>query len=376
MNKMMMRSEVDRELLSAIDDRANTLRTRIRSVADGDTYGLFIFGPGGMGKSYIVEGELNTNPGFNRWKTYKGDISARGLIDALEKYPNAVHVLEDMEKAFKKEELQSVLRAALASVKRADRHITDNKHKRNINFLFHGGIIILSNDQIDSSYGRLGAIASRTDPLFWKLSDPELAAMMRCIALNGYGPNKEISPKECLEVAEYVIDQMDRRQATTKVDLRTFCDGALPDYRQWIEGRSHTHWKKVVESRIQGEPIGENRKDRLDRQRQLACEIYSHGKNQPEQLELWKRETGLGRQAFYDRLGEARRGGLLDQNENRRGKSDKRINGQPTQQPTQLDPGLRPMQPSEQAQYQLSDKEESLQPCIRVDCSNDEFIES
>jgi hypothetical protein len=295
-------TDADLDLLAGIEDRAKTVRTRIRSVALGYTHAVFLHGPGGHGKSHIVTSELDETVGVGKWKSYKGDMSPRGMIDKLEAYPEAVHVLEDMETTFKEANMQSYLRAAMASPNGGPRRITDNKHNRDVNFIFHGGIIIVSNDSIDHRYGRLGAIASRTHPMLWKLSTPELAAMMRVIAQRG---SKELAPEECMGVAEYLIEQMSARQKDTKVDLRTFCEGALPDFLQWKQGKSVVHWTKVVQARIQGEPIAENRNDRLARHRVIACQIQQAARTSDDMFRLWKEQTGLGKSSLYDRLKEA-----------------------------------------------------------------------
>jgi hypothetical protein len=278
-------------------------------VALGYTHALFLYGPGGHGKSHIVQTELDQVPGKGKWKQYKGDMSSRGLIDRLEEYFEAVHVLEDMEKTLKQDEMQSVLRAAMASPKGGPRRITDTKHRRKVDFVFHGGIIIVSNDPIDYRYGRLGAIASRTHPMLWRLSQPEMAAMMRAIALRGF---RKLTPEECMQVAEFVIQEMESRQADTKVDLRIFCDGALPDYLQWKEGKSVAHWSQVVRARIQGEPLAECREDRLVRHREIDCRIRCEGRTSEEEIRIWRTETGLAKTAFYDRLKEAALDGLLE----------------------------------------------------------------
>ena len=295
-------SDYDRDLLAGIKDRARIARTRVRSVAFGYTHAFFFHGPAGHGKSHIVTSELDDALGKGKWKQYKGDISSRGLINKLEEYPASIHLLEDMERTFKEEKMQGFLRAALASPKGDPRQITDTKHRRNVDFVFSGGIIILSNDPIDHHHGRLGAIASRTHPMLWRLSDPELAAMMRVIALKGC---TGLTPQECMEVAELVIEEMESRRRDTKVDLRTFCEGALPDYLQWKQGKSVTHWTDVVRARIQGEPIAERREDRLARHREIASRIWSEGKTGDEEIRIWKEQTGLGKTAFYDRLKEA-----------------------------------------------------------------------
>jgi len=76
-------------------------------------------------------------------------MSSRGMIDKLKEHPESIHLLEDMERAFKQEQMQSLLRAAMASPNGGPRRITDTKHKRDVDFIFAGGIILLSNDLID-----------------------------------------------------------------------------------------------------------------------------------------------------------------------------------------------------------------------------------
>ena len=153
--------------------------------------------------------------------------------------------------------MQSVLRVLQWRVPiGAPRRITDTKHKRDVDFVFSGGIIILSNDAIDHRYGRMGAVASRTHPMSPGSYPCRNWPRRRSIALRGFktltpeGIVGTLSPDECRVVADYLIQQMESRQRDTKVDLRAFCEGALPDYLQWKEGKSAAHWKKVVQARI------------------------------------------------------------------------------------------------------------------------------
>ena len=102
-----------------------------------------------------------------------------------------------------------------------------HKHRVNIDFEFTGGIIIASNNPLDPRPGRLGAVASRFSPQEWKLSDPELAAVMRQIALTEYQEYR-LSQTEAWEIAEFVIAEMEQRSGQGKVDLRSFCEQASP----------------------------------------------------------------------------------------------------------------------------------------------------
>lgn len=306
-------SETDKNILARIEQKRAILRRRVDSVARGYTSALFVHGPGGHGKSHIIEEQLNRHPGRRKWRHYNSSMSPAGLVEELYEYSDRIHFLEDMEPLYKNADAQGVLRSALGKPGGGPRLVTWTKSgRRKFRFEFQGGIIVASNQSLDT-YGILGAIASRFSPMEWKLTDPELAAAIRAIAIRGVTCGGErISPKECCEVAEFCIAEMEAKQRSTKVDLRTFCDQALPDFLQWRHDPTGVHWKEVVRSRIQGEPTVESRADRLFHQRQIACECYRDGSSVRERLTLWAERTGLTKQPFYDRLKEAKAHGLFE----------------------------------------------------------------
>lgn len=123
---------------------------------------------------------------------------------------NYIHFFEDLEKIYKDHDCQGILIAACGGKKTHKRIVQWHKHKIDIDFEFTGGIIITSNDRLDPRPGRLGAVASRFSPQEWKLSDPELAALMRQIALTEYQEHR-LSKSEACEVAEFVIEEMEKR---------------------------------------------------------------------------------------------------------------------------------------------------------------------
>jgi hypothetical protein len=322
----MKLSDFDKDVLAGIEQKRAILRRRVDSVARGYTSALFVHGPGGHGKSHIIEEQLDRHPGRRRWRHYNSSMSAAGLIEELCEYSDRTHFFEDMEPLYKNADAQGVLRSALGKPGGGPRLVTWTKAKnRKFRFEFTGGIIIASNQPLDT-YGILGAIASRFAPMEWKLDGPELAATIRSIAVHGVVCRDErVTPKECLEVAEFCIAEMECKERSTKVDLRTFCDQALPDYLQWRHDPTGVHWKDVVRSRIQGEPSSETRHDRISRQRQIACECYRDGSNVTERLALWAAATGLKKQPFYDRLNEAKAKGqfqvVIGKSESRKRKS-------------------------------------------------------
>jgi len=76
----MERSEFDLELLAGIEDRAKTVRTRIRSVVFGYTHAFCLYGPAGHGKSHIVTSELDETLGSGKCKQYKGEKAEAAVL--------------------------------------------------------------------------------------------------------------------------------------------------------------------------------------------------------------------------------------------------------------------------------------------------------
>ena len=113
----------------------------------------------------------------------------------LKEFPDYIHFFEDLRKNYRDNDCQGLLIAACGGKKNHKRIVQWHKHRINIDFEFTGGIIIASNNRLDPRPGRLGAVASRFTPQQWKLSDPELAALMRQIALTEYREYRLAKPK-------------------------------------------------------------------------------------------------------------------------------------------------------------------------------------
>jgi hypothetical protein len=75
----MKLSDLDKDILAGIEQKRAILRRRVDSVARGYTSALFVHGPGGHGKSHIIEEQLNRFPGRQRWRHYNSSMSAAGF---------------------------------------------------------------------------------------------------------------------------------------------------------------------------------------------------------------------------------------------------------------------------------------------------------
>ena len=136
-------------------------------------------------------------------------------------------------------------------------------------------------------------------------TDDEIAAYMRHLALNGY---KGLDADECLEVAEFVIEET--RECDQRLDLRHLTK-AWDDYRQYMDGRAETPWQELVRTSLHKllteQTIPLSKQEEIGQQRDYARELMEQFPGDPKrQLAEWKRLTGMGKSLFYARCREAR----------------------------------------------------------------------
>lgn len=300
----------DKEMLREVNRQADNIKTQIRSVVLGETNAFFIWGEGGHGKSYLVRSGLIACENVKWWTT---DTSPAALCDLLSSFPAHIHVFEDMEKVFREPACQSILRAACGGESKGERWV--HWEKKGVHgippFQFDGGVIIVGNESPTGHSLKFGAIASRFAPQEWKLTEQELAAVIRDIAINTpckYG----YSRSERIDVAEFVITEMKHRPKGVQVDLRTFCEHALPAYWQWKEGESLVHWHEVIKAKIQGRPKRSYAEIELERLLRAACEAYHSGDTKEQRVAVWKELAGLGRSQFYEYLKRAKESGMFE----------------------------------------------------------------
>jgi hypothetical protein len=148
--------------------------------------GFYLYGNGGVGKSYTVLGHLKSLQA--NYKMYNSRMTARGLFLALARAPDAIHVMEDMERLAKDPDAQGVLRSALWSQQGHPRLVTwttaaTDKDKER--FEFRGGLILISNRPM-ADLPELRALATRIEVYQREVTDPEISALMRDLASKGH----------------------------------------------------------------------------------------------------------------------------------------------------------------------------------------------
>ena len=100
----------DRAALASHQKKMHLVCDHVTAVARGFKTGYFLYGAGGCGKSYAVLRHLESLD--VRYQLFNSRMTAKGLFLTLGKAPDAIHVMEDMERLTKDPDAQGVLRSA------------------------------------------------------------------------------------------------------------------------------------------------------------------------------------------------------------------------------------------------------------------------
>jgi len=305
-------SKFDVLQLANVDAKYQMVRDQVAAVAMGLSTGMYVYGPGGCGKSYAIEGELRQRQ--VPYKLYNSRMTGRGLFNALESHPDAIHLLEDMEQIFRDSGARGLLRSALWSQQSArdnsnERLVTWTTHQKEHQVVFTGGIIMTGNSPFPI-LSELDAVKTRISYTQLTFSDQEMIAMMRRLCLDGQSTQLgRVTPIESRDVCEFIVEQcggLNRR-----FDLRLF-KNSIADFAQWRDLEAGCHWNDLVSARIKERPtkIGTT-KGRSDRESakqeemKLAIELEPIDDRQTR-FDRWHEVTGKSEPTLYRRLEQAR----------------------------------------------------------------------
>jgi hypothetical protein len=175
---------------------------------------------------------------------------------------------------------------------------------------FQGGIVFIANRPLDG-IPELRALATRIPTLQLTATNQELAALMRSVSEEGFRvllqkrDLKEMTPAQCREVCEYLIDQI--HSLSRNLDMRLLVN-SFRDYLQFLDGETQTHWNDLVKSDLKQQVVvPESRSERLARERRIALEIAAMPDLcAAERERLFKEQTGTSARGYRRRLNEAR----------------------------------------------------------------------
>jgi hypothetical protein len=307
-------SAADQKALAALDAKFQLVRDRTTAVARGYQTGFYLHGDGGVGKSFTVLNELKRLQAYI--VLFNSRMTGRGLFNQLEKFPDAVHVLEDVEQLMHDKGAQGVLRSALWGPRRdgdrgpMERVVTWTTYAKEHSFIFTGGVVMIANRPL-GDVPELNAVKTRIAVMHLQASDPELRALMRSVSLRGFEHDGEhLQPPECSEVCEYIIDQSFALHR--QLDMRVLVN-SYKDRIQWDANDAGCHWRDLVAARLRERPtvfreevVVGGRLSRKDQEVEIARQIAQTTTDRAERLRLWRERTGKSQQSLYRRLKEAR----------------------------------------------------------------------
>ncbi len=302
--------------LASLAKKLCLVTDRVTAVVTGHSTGLYLWGTGGIGKTFTVLKRLEAMEASHR--VFNSRMTARGLYGALERAPDVVHILEDMERLTKDRDAQGVLRSALWAQPGHDRVVTwTTATSGEERFAFRGGIIMLANRPL-ATLPELKALATRIAVHRLDIAEAEAVALMRRLAEDGYRIDRKLAldSATCAEVTEYLIREC---QATgCPLDLRLQVN-SYRDRMLWEANQAQCDWKDLVASRVREaahhfrEPVNTlSREERQAHQRRAVREICQATGDAEEQVRRFKEQTGMSRATYFRRKQEVDSGEFND----------------------------------------------------------------
>jgi len=294
--------------LAELKRRQAIVRDYVRGVARHYATGLYLFGRPGTAKTHTVRDVLEREIG-ELYCYQRGHLTPVGLFELIAEHPDEVIVLDDLVTIFRSDIALQILLSALEHPAPGDRSRTRivryRRKGEEVRVAFRGSIICITNRELHDEE-LLGAFKSRVHTLNYDPSDAQLGALMLAIAEFG---NHGINPGEATEIARFVIGEMLRTQC--RFDLRLFVNKALPDYQQWKDDETESHWRDLVTASIEQHLVAvrqederPSRDDRKQAEHAILREILKDHARREERVRAWKEQTGKTERAFYRRLAE------------------------------------------------------------------------
>lgn len=300
--------------LKELRSKQSLIKDRIRGVVRGKANGIYLHGRPGVSKTYLVRTTLEALG--QRYAYSNGHVTPVGLFDLIAENPHSVIVLDDVSSIFDQPKALQILLAALGTPHDGSRTraVRYKQAKVDQTALFDGSIIAISNLQLAAHTSQiLGALQDRVHVLAYEPSDEEIEAAIYEIA--GMS-TRDVDSADAVEVATFLLESC--RAAGLRPSIRLFVDKALPDFHQWKDGDSESHWHDLVRCSVQGvvqvpeQPLRDiTRKEQIDVERRVVLDICSQFPCREQRLDAWRARTGKGQSAFYRRYRELKLDGLL-----------------------------------------------------------------
>ena len=283
----------DQKSLESLERKYQAIRDRVTLCANGYGNGAYLWGDGGIGKSYSVIRQLEKLSA--PFVLHNTRLSGAGFFKTLEEHVEAVHVVEDVENIFRDKNAMNLLRSALWGQRDASgrqrRVVTWITHKEERRFDFQGQIIFTGNRPL-GDIPELRALATRIPVIHLQATRPEILALMKRLSQKGHMTDKgRLTPRQCGGVLDYFLEVYPPdRVFDIRILIRAF-DDRLGVKK--LGNKLSSSWKELIMSQLTGTaepPL--TRGEKLRRETIIAIELADKGFDQKTLLKEWKERTG------------------------------------------------------------------------------------
>lgn len=295
----------DRTHLASLKKKTQVIQDRVTLCAEGFGNGVYIWGEGGIGKSFNC---LTTLTELKKpYILHNTRLSGPAFFKSIEKHSKEPHVVEDVENIFNERTNMNLLRSALWGQRdkkgKQRRLVTYGIHPTERSVEFEGQIIFTGNRPLEN-IPELRALATRIPTIHLEATRPELVALMKKICQQDYLTDKGALPSAmCCEVLEFFLSEY---PADRSLNIRLL-DNCLIDRLGKLKKGDQvaSSWQDLIRSQLTGKvepPV--NRCEESKRDIDIALELSKSKLTKGERVEEWKKRTGKSRDTYYRLLRE------------------------------------------------------------------------
>lgn len=247
---MMELTPDERRHLEKLEAKYQVIRDRTLLVAGGWSTGMYIYGEGGIGKSFNVIKtlrELKLN--FHLLNTR---LSGPAFAQELAMNPVDLFVVEDIKDVLGNPGAMNLLQSALWGQRddtgKMVRIITYTVMRNRFQFQFEGQVIFTGNSPL-SDIPELRALGTRIPVYKLQVTRDEIFAVGKSLAIKGFKCDRGVlDPKICLEIFEWYRRKLPMHRTP---DLRTL-ERAWLDYMgiQEMGPLLKCRWQDLLESSL------------------------------------------------------------------------------------------------------------------------------
>lgn len=279
-------------VLTALEERQALLAHHVRMVARKVTNGLFVVGPGGLGKSRVISQTL-TEEGVVP-VVLNSHCTPLGLYTTMHQHrKDAVLWLDDADAVYVNLPILGLLRSALWG--QGERIVTYTSSQLQgvpSSFEFTSRIICTAN-VVPKRNEPFRAVLSRVDVFELTASNEDVLQLMRAMCEKGFD---NLPAATCREVVEYIA----RVGGTRQLSMRLY-ESSLKKVQYAVQ--TGTDWQDLVRSQLDqlGQPEGVLRP--LDSKahdlKSMAIAVERHPDSVKLQQEVWQDMTAKSRASFF-----------------------------------------------------------------------------